>query len=388
MYHKLYKTGVLFVAAATIASACGGDSDDESTATTSGGGDTPATTAGGDTPATTAGGDTPATTAGGDTPATTGGGDAPATTAAPESADEIDTAAVLRYGQFRVDSLDPIRQGVPCETSVLYPLFDTLVTIDLDGAPQPMLAESWELLDGNVLQLKLREDVTFHDGTPLNAEAVVFNIDRVLNDPESNISAQLASVQSVAAVDEFTVDLQLASAAAAPTLASLGDRAGMMISPTAYAAAGSSAAFSQAPVGAGPYRIEGSWAPRESGSIRAADGYWDPTAQHLAGVDFTEFTQDQLNALRAGDMDVVALAPLDISVIEGDNAFNLVTGPTSTMRIFVMNETIAPFDNLLVRQAIAHAIDRETIADIQLMGLGEAAYQPVPSTNFAYDPTL
>lgn len=376
-------TCAVLVAGALIAAACGGDDDGDGAAVTTAPPETP-----GETTVPDDDGDTTPPDDGDDNGDGDDDGTPDDTAAPPDPGVDIDQTAILRYGQMRADSLDPIRQGVPCESTVLFPIFDTLVHIDPSGTPQPMLAESWESLDGNVLRLHLRDDVTFHDGTSFDADAVVFNIDRVLNDPDSNISSQISAVEGATAVDDVTVDIQLSSPAFASTLTSLGDRAGMMASPAAVEAAGSSEAFARAPVGAGPYRIDGEWIPRESASVLAAENYWDPSAQNLAGIDFTEFTQDQLNALRAGDMDVVALVPLDIVAIEGDTNYKITPGTTLTYRLFLMNETLPPFDDIRVRQAIAHAIDRETIADIQNLGLGGPAYQLVPETSMAYDPAL
>lgn len=383
---SMKRSAALIATAALVVAACGGDDGDDAdeAPTESETTDAPADTGDdADEPDTT---DAPADTA--DTGDDADEPDTTADTGDDGAVEGADPTAILRYGQMRADSLDPIRQGVPCESTVLYTIFDTLVSLDSTGTPQPMLAESWEAMDGDVLRLNLRTDVTFHDGTPFDADAVVFNIDRVLNDPDSNIASQLTSVEGATVVDDSTVDLQLSGPAYAPTLAGLGDRAGMMASPTAVEAAGGSDDFSRAPVGAGPFRIEGDWAPRESASVRAVEDYWDPSAQNIAGIDFTELTQDWLNTLRAGDMDVVALQPLDIVAIEGDDDYKVTTGTTLTYRAFIMNETLEPFDDERVRQAVAHAIDREAIAQIQLQGIGEPSYQFVPPSSFAYDPAL
>lgn len=365
----------LLLSVSLFAAACGDDGDDSSAPSDADTGSDDGSDAGDD-------GDSDA----GDSDA--GDSDSDGDDATDGDGPAADTTAILRFGQMRADSLDPVREAVPCESTVLYTIFDTLVTLDAAGQPQPMLAESWEIIDDTILRLHLRDDVLFHDGTEMDAASVVFSLERVLNDPDSNISSQLDSVASVTEVDEVTVDLELSAPTFAATLANLGRRPGMIMSPTAFEAAGNSEAFSRAPVGTGPYRIEGDWSPRESASVRAAENYWDPSAQNLAGIDFTEFTQDQLNALRAGDMDVVALKPLDILSIEGDDSYKVTPGPSLTFRIFVMNETLEPFDDPLVRQAVAHAIDREAIADIQLQGLGGPAYQFVPEGSLAYDESL
>jgi ABC-type transport system substrate-binding protein len=315
-------------------------------------------------------------------PETEGGGDGGTATGTP------DRSAILNWGTMRGESMDPIRQ-VAVENVQLNAVFDTLLTISpTDGTIGPRLATEWEGED-RTIRMTLREGVTFQDGTPFDAEAVKFNLDRVRSDPDSNITATVAQLERVTVVDDLTVELALSEATPLALLLALTDRAGMMASPTAVRAAGSSAAFSEAPVGAGMYAIEGAWHPRESMSVRAWDGYWDTDAQTLGGIDFTEVALTaKVNALRSGSIDICSVEGYDMPALEGDDSVRLVTGPGPRGRGLTVNTTIAPLDDVLVRQAIACAIDRDAVVEAMTAGHGEARYQAFAADSPAYDEEL
>ena len=167
-------------------------------------------------------------------PSPTGGGTAPATTVARDLADQT---AILKFGQMRGEYYDPIR-SVAVEYVQLNCIFDTLLSLSrTDSTIQPRLATEWSVT-GNRLRLKLRSGVTFQDGTPFNAEAVKFSMERVLNDAASNTKARLANVSAIEVVDPTTVDIVMKTAAPGPLLIQLTDRPGMIVSPTAVKAAG------------------------------------------------------------------------------------------------------------------------------------------------------
>ena len=313
------------------------------------------------------------------------GGTATATTLARDLADQT---AILKFGQMRGEYYDPIR-SVAVEYVQLNAIFDTLLAISrTDSSIQPRLATEWSVT-GNRLRLKLRTGVVFQDGTPFNADAVKFSMERVLNDAASNTKARLANVSGIEVVDPSTVDIVMKTAAPGPLLIQLTDRPGMIVSPTAVRAAGTSEAFSKKPVGAGMYKLEGDWRPRESMSVRRWDGYWDKDAVLLAGIDFTESAfAAKVNALRSGGVDVLGFEGADVAVLKSDSNVRVQVGPGPTMRGLWINTTIAPFDNALVRQAISHAIDRNGVVGAMTQGNGEPRHQPFGKDSQAYDPAL
>jgi ABC-type transport system substrate-binding protein len=305
----------------------------------------------------------------------------------PDVAD-ADPSAILRWGAMRAESMDPIRE-VGVDYAQLHAVFDTLLSISPeDGELVPRLATEWEADDESVV-LHLRDDVTFQDGTPFDAEAVAFNLDRAMTDPESNITGMLEAVEAVEAVDDTTVELRLAEPRPLAVLQLLADRPGMMASPTAVADAGSSTAFSEAPVGAGMYAIDGEWFPRESMSVRAWDGYWDPDAQTLGGIDFIEVEPDaKVNALLADEVDVASVSGTDVSALEDEDDVALSIGSAGIGRGLTVNPTLAPFDDVRVRQAIAHAINRDAMVEALTNGYGEARCQLFAANSPAYDEEL
>ena len=304
---------------------------------------------------------------------------------APEDADR---SAILRWGAMRAESMDPIRSaGV--DYVQLHAVFDTLLSVSPeDGELLPRLATEWEA-DEETIVLHLRDDVTFQDGTPFDAEAVKFNLDRAKNDPDSNITEMVTAIERVEVVDATTVELELAEPRPLAVLQLLADRPGMMASPTAVRSAGNSTAFSEAPVGAGMYRIEGRWFPRESMSVRAWDGYWDPDAQLLGGIDFIEVEPDaKVNALLSGSVDVASVGGADVSALEGSDDVALAVGPATIGRGLTVNPTLEPFDDLRVRQAVAHAINRDAVVEALTDGYGEARCQLFAANSPAYDEEL
>jgi ABC-type transport system substrate-binding protein len=315
-------------------------------------------------------------------PGDVGGGDDGADAA------DADPDAILRWGAMRAESMDPIRE-VGVDYAQLHAVFDTLLSISPeDGELLPRLATEWEA-DGESIVLHLRDDVTFQDGTPFDAEAVAFNLDRAKTDPDSNITGMLDAVDRVEAVDDTTVEITLAEPRPLAVLQLLADRPGMMASPAAVEAAGSSTAFSEAPVGAGMYAIEGEWFPRESMSVRAWDDYWDPDAQTLGGIDFTEVEPDgKVNALLSDSVDVASVGGTDVAALEGEDAVALTVGAAGIGRGLTVNPTLEPFDDPLVRQAIAHAINRDAMVEALTNGYGEARCQLFAANSPAYDEDL
>jgi peptide/nickel transport system substrate-binding protein len=294
--------------------------------------------------------------------------------------------AILQFGQMQGESYDPIRQ-VGVEYIQLYALFDMLLSYSASGAIVPRLATYQATAD--TIRLTLRKGVKFQDGTPFNAQAVQYSLNRVQHDPSSTIAANVSMLQSVKVVDAYTVDLALTEPSVQAMLFQLADRPGMIVSPTAVEKAGSSANFSLKPVGAGAYAVKGQWFPRESMSVRAWSGYWDKSAQMLGGVDFTNVLQGAtVNAMRANSVDVNVLAPADAAALKGDSSIKIASGPGDFTMGLNINLTKAPFNNLKVRQAVSLAIDRVAVNKAMTNGLGSPAFQFATSNSPAYDPSL
>lgn len=282
-------------------------------------------------------------------------------------------------------SLDPHTGSSGADHQVLYSMYDRLVHFEFDTLTfTPGLAESWDFPEPTTLVMKLRPDVTFHDGTPFDAEAVSYNVDRVKNHPNTKIPADLSSVESVEVVDELTIQFNL-STPDSGLVGILSDRAGMMVSPTAAEAAAEQQ-LDSSPVGTGPFTFA-EYAEGERLLLEKNEAYWQEGLPYLDGIEwiFTGDEQAGLNGLRAGDIDI-ALTVRDGSQVpdlEADPTLKVIKSPSLNTDGCYINPSMPPWDDVRVRKAFSMAIDRETLADVLTFGLAEPAYLPVPPQHWS-----
>ena len=237
---------------------------------------------------------------------------------------------VLRVSAFaNPSSLDPATGGAGSDHNFLYPIYDTLMEWEFETLkPKPGLVESWTFKDPTTLILNIRSGITFHDGTPLDAEAVRFNLDRNKNSPKSNVKTDIASIATVEATGPMQVTVKLNTPnLAIPSI--LSDRAGMMVSPTALKAS-TDGTVNRAPVGTGAYKFV-SWADGESVVTRRNEGYWKPNRPLLDGIKFAiipELTTGARSVI-AGENDLIYQLPArQKPVMERSPQIKIVTGPT------------------------------------------------------------
>ena len=214
-------------------------------------------------------------------------------------------AAPLRVGiQDDPDALDPATSGTYTGRFVFASLCDKLVDISPDLKIVPQLAESWEWdKDGKGITFTLRKNVKFHDGTPFDAQAVKFNIERMKTMPDSKRKAELAPVSGVEALAADKVRFTL-SEPFVPLLANLSDRAGMIVSPKAAKEKG--ADFGAAPVCAGPYEFV-ERKSRDLIRVKKFADYWNTSQIGYDEVVYYYISDStvRLSRVRAGDLDIV-----------------------------------------------------------------------------------
>ena len=298
----------------------------------------------------------------------------------------------LRIGlQDDADVLDPDQGRTFVGRIVFDSLCDKLVDITPDLEIVPQLATGWDWSDdGLTLTMTLREGVTFHDGTPFNAEAVGANIDRSQNLPESRRKSELTSINAVEVVDDLTIRFTL-GAPDATLMAQLSDRAGMMISPTAAEAAGLD--FGLNPVCSGPYSFVERIQQDRIVLERFAD-YWNADAYHFDTVTFLPIpdTTVRLANLRAGDLDLLErLAATDVTSVRGDAA--LATAQATSLGYQAMTINVGNGDraesplgqDARVRQALSLSIDRNVINDVVFEGAFAPGNQPWPPNSPWYN---
>ncbi|QDY70981.1 ABC transporter substrate-binding protein [Qingshengfaniella alkalisoli] len=293
--------------------------------------------------------------------------------------------------QSDADVLDPDQSRTFVGRIVYTALCDKLVDITPDLEIIPQLATEWSWSDdGTQLTMKLREGVTFHDGTPFNAEAVAANIERSQTLEESRRKSELASVTGTEVLGEYEIRLDLASADAT-LLAQLADRAGMMISPTAAEEAG--ADFGLNPVCSGPFQFEDRIAQDRITLTKYAD-YWNADEIHFDSVTYLPIpdTTVRLANLQSGDIDMLErLAATDLAQAEGDDSINVSSAVSLGYQGVTFNVNNGekgdnPWGNdKRLRQAFSYAIDRNALNQVVFEGAFAAGNQPFPPNSPWYD---
>jgi len=274
--------------------------------------------------------------------------------------------SVLRIGlNDDPDALDPTISRAYVGRLVFAALCDKLfdVTPDLKIVPQLATGYEWAA-DQRSVVIKLRPDVKFHDGEPLNAEAVKFNIERHINTPGSFRKTEIGQISSVDVLNDLTVRFNL-SEPLVPLLAALTDRSGMMVSPKAARALGDK--LGAKPVCAGPYRFVERVAQGKIVLERFPD-YWDKANIHIDRLEFVPITDStaRLASLRSGDLHMIERAsPTDLPEIRADNRLRVSGVPELGYQTIPFNVANGARSRTLadvrVRQAIDLAIDRETL---------------------------
>ncbi|MEH7334412.1 ABC transporter substrate-binding protein [Neobacillus drentensis] len=284
-----------------------------------------------------------------------------------------------------VSNYDPILGNSGNDHPLLYPVYDTLVNYNANLEPQPGLAESWDTPDDKTIILHLRKGVNFHDGTPFNADAVKFNLERVRS-KESKVS-DLSNVESVEVVDPQTVKLHLKQPDSSIILA-LSDRSGMMVSPAAVQKFG--ADFSQNPVGTGPYKMV-KWVRNGEIQFEANKDYWQKGLPYLDKITAKIMPDEntRLNALKSGQIQFYwNVSPDNSQVLKNDKNIVLDSKMKVAFYNIYLNTKMAPFDKKEVRQALQYAIDRDSLVKALTFGEGESANQTFPSDYWAASPEM
>ena len=290
-------------------------------------------------------------------------------------------------------NLDPTGNAAAAIDEVVYAnLFEGLTRIDEKGEVQPALAESWEISeDGKVYTFKLHTGVKYHDGTDFNADDVKFSLDRARGADSTNAQKALfAAIENVEAVDPATVKVTL-SRPQGDFLYNMGWGDAVIV------AEESAATNADKPVGTGPFRFE-NWAKGASVTLVKNPDYWgEPAALEKAEFRFISDAAASVAAVLSGDVQAFPNigAGDALAQLQSDPRFKVVIGSTEGETILTINNKKPPFDDLKVRQAIAHALNREEIIAGNGTGLGtpigsffspgNAAYVDLTGT-YPYDP--
>lgn len=264
--------------------------------------------------------------------------------------------------------LDPTAGADPATDEIVYAnIFQGLTRFGPDGSVLPCLAESWRISeDGRVYTFRLRAGVKFHDGSDFDAGDVVFSLDRARADDSANAQKALFyAIETVEADDPLTVRVTLESPVGAFLSNMAWPDAAMLAPETADKAA-------ETPIGTGPFRLY-QWARGDHVALDAYPDYWgEKPALARASFHFFADAASARAALLAGEIDAIPNFPdlAELAGLAGDLRFRLLNGTTEGETILAMNNKTEALSNIKLRQAIAHAIDRQALIDGAMSGFG------------------
>jgi peptide/nickel transport system substrate-binding protein len=289
----------------------------------------------------------------------------------------------LRFGLADdADALDPQFNRTSAAETILHAMCDRLIYLDKSMQFMPGLAKEWAWSDaGRTLTLTIRDGVVFHDGTPLDAQAVKYNIDRAMTIQGSARRSDLTAIDKVQ-VEGNKVVISLKEANAS-LLAKFAERTGTIISPKAAEAAGTN--FARSPVCSGPYKFVERVA-QDRVVVERFPQHWDAGRYSFDRITFRVIPDDtvRLANLRSGDLDIIErLSPSDATALKSMPQLKvLAVDPLNYQSIVVNVANSQKSDNPMgkdarVREAFELALDRKAINEVAFAGLYVAGNQPV-----------
>ncbi|CAN5460591.1 ABC transporter substrate-binding protein [soil metagenome] len=300
------------------------------------------------------------------------------------------------------DSLDPAVTGLIAAGYILSQVYVPLIWhrpgVDPTSDFLPGLAESWEVSDdATEYTFHLRQDVKFHDGTPMTAAAVKASFDHIVDPNTKSLSAAagLGPYDHTEVIDDYTAKIVFAQPNGS-FLNTVADATYSPSSPTALTEMG--ADFGQHPVGNGPYMFK-EWVINDHVTlVKNPDFAWPSggfTNQGLANFDELVFriipdASTRVNALKTGEVDLAEnLPPQDVTTFSGDSNFTVFNSDVTGMPYCIMvNVATGPTDDLAVRQALQFAVSQEQIVEALYAGVYEPAHNVFLPPTLGYDATL
>ena len=310
--------------------------------------------------------------------------EAPALTEAPAA------PLVLKYASSaNITTWDPIA-SFSTEAAYMAQMYEQLLRVNPPGSAEkftPLLAESWEHSDdGLVWTFHLRSGVKFHDGEPVNADAVVKSIEAAKD--HAGASFIWLPLSTVEAVDDMTVKFTLAWAQPLELIVG-SEYAAYIVSPKALDTAAADENYWSAGVsaGTGPYMIESYTADQELVLTQYPDywGGWEDSQYDKVLVQFVPEATTRQQMMEGGDADIVTSIPADsYATFEGNPDYTISIEPALFNYTAFFNTLKAPLDNMKVRQALSYAIPYEDIIAIGASGRGTQSHGAAPNGVFPY----
>lgn len=355
--------GLSAPAIAALLAACGGSSESSTEA--------PAATAASD------GGGSTATS----TSATGGAAQASATSTASTDS-SASTRTVGRGGELvaalseRSLTLDPANHYSISSTSVCRHIFDPLIDVTDKSEFIPALAESWDAVDNTTWRFKLRQGVKFHDGSPFNANSVVFSLERVRDNTELIKSFVYQVIESVTKEDDYTVVVK--------TKTPFGPLPGhlTMLGMLPTSVDGNEESFFNNPVGTGPFKFV-KWTRGEEVVMEANTDYWKPGVPKVQKVTFRFIPEisTRIAGLRSGEFQVVdRVTPDLVQTIQDSKGVKAIDVQSVETQQWLFQMERQPVSDVKLRQAISLGIDRDTIIKDLMLGYAKPCVCPTPPT--------
>jgi peptide/nickel transport system substrate-binding protein len=265
--------------------------------------------------------------------------------------------------------LDPTANTAAAIDRVVYAnIFEGLVKVDREGNFVPGLATKWEVSpDGKVYTFYLRQGVSFHNGEPFNAAVAKWNLERAAAADTKNAHPEFFRViAKMDTPDDLTLVVTLKDVDAL-FIAHMAEGDAVMLPMKGFETADAQ------PIGTGAFKFT-KWDRGDRVEMERNSNYWDPNLPYLDKVTIRFITDvsAQIAALKAGDVDILGylLAPESAADLAKDPRFKVNAGSTTGEMIMSTNNKAKPFDNKLVRQAMAYATDRQTLIDLMMFGYG------------------
>lgn len=279
-----------------------------------------------------------------------------------------------------IDNFDPaFNQLILYEAVIRNTVFSSLVSLDKDMQIVPALAASWEQQDETTWIFNLRRGVTFHNGKPFSAEDVLHTFDRTLRQ-KMTFASKLEPIERTEVIDDHTLKITLKR----PVATFLDDLYDIAITPSNI----SDEELKRNPIGAGPFRFV-SWTPNETIVLERNPDYWEPGKPYLDRLVFRvlpDTTAAILNLI-AGEIDAIYDVPIADAQAVKDNPDVIFHRPSASGSLFLIELGVSnhsALQDVRVRRALAHTIDRATINQVVYFNEGEITCTPLPAFSWAY----
>jgi len=308
-------------------------------------------------------------------------------TAKPTSTKLAVLMVVTRAISNEPKTLDSQLASGSTEANLLPLIYDTLVYRTMDNTYKPFLAESWEISeDGTEITFTLREGVTFHDGTPLTADAVKFTFERFgeKGSSRSPLTSELKLIDSIEEVSDRVVRFNF-ERPSATFFSAISQPFAAILNPTAVEAAGED--YGRHPVGTGPFILD-EWQTGQSLTFLPNPDYaWGPPDVSNPGSPFIDKlvmkiipeAASQVASLQAGEIDLTYInLPDQVHALEADLDISIIDTNASGLYYLAFNTQKPPLDQLKVRQALSHLVNKDEIIEVAFDGLAQTVYTLLP----------